>query len=513
MPEEFLKKLKEHTKSEWKLAFISAAVIGLLTHMYVFTNMLPNHDGLTNIYNTQLKFQSGRFFLGPLSGISSFFDLPWVNGIVAIFYLALMTVIVVELFEIRKTVSIILTAGLIVTFPTVSATFSYMFTADGYMAGNLLAVVAILLTKKYRFGFIPASLIFYISVGVYQANLPLLLMFIAVWLIRELLFTDLSIVALTRYMIRFVSMTVIGMGLYALTFKGYQHFFSGKITDYQGLDQIGQSSGSVTDQLMKINDSFLAFFFRGFLTDAPVNVFELLNIGLFMTLVFMIVWSLVRNKLYTQISRMLMLVVCVGSLPILTYMLYFVSPGVEYHMLMVMSLVTVYLLPIIFYDRIEFPSFLANTYSWSVVVLSVMTIFNFAIISNIAYFNMSLKYERSYATVNRMLDRMEQTEGYEQATQIAVIGYLSMKTELSSVKVADNIPSMTGAMGDTFLFQPYHYEYMLANQFGKKLNRVDEEELAVLRASDTVREMDSWPASDSIKVVEDTLIIKLSPQF
>ncbi|MBM7701315.1 glucosyltransferase domain-containing protein [Metabacillus iocasae] len=500
--------LKKRIKKEWKVAFISTIVLGLLTHMYVFTNMLPNHDGLTNIYNTQLKFQSGRFFLGPLSGISSFFDLPWINGLFAIFYLALMTVVVTELFDLRKTLSIVLTAGLIVAFPTVAATFSYMFTADGYMAGNLLAVLAIVITKKYRLGFLPASFIFYISVGVYQANLPLLLMFITVWLIRELLITDRSIQSIFQYIVRFVSMTGIGMGMYAITFKTYQHMFSGKITSYQGLDEIGQSSGSVLDQVVKIKDSTLEFFFRGFVTDAPVNVFELLNVGLFIVIAFMIGWCFLQNKLYAQPAKVGVLFACLFSLPFLVYMLYFISPGVDYHMLMVMSIVSVYLLPIIVYDRLDVSSTINNAYSWSVVVLLSLTIFNFAIISNIAYFNMSLKYERSYAVMNRILDRIEQTEGYENATQLAVLGSISMKTEMSSINVAENIPSMTGAMGDTFLFQPYHYEYMLANQFGKQLYRVDEEKLEELRNSTMFDEMESWPASSSIKIVNDVVIIK-----
>ena len=102
MPELFLKNVWANVNKEWKIAWISTFVIGLLTHLYVMTNTLPNHDGLVNIYHSQMKFSSGRFFLGPFSGISSYFDLPWINGLLSIIYLALMTVLLVEIFRIQE---------------------------------------------------------------------------------------------------------------------------------------------------------------------------------------------------------------------------------------------------------------------------------------------------------------------------------------------------------------------------------------------------------------------------
>ena len=259
MPEEFFSKLKKVIKREWKIAFFSAIIIGFLTHMYVFTNMLPNHDGLINIYSSQLRFTSGRFFLGPFSGISSFFDLPWIIGSLSVLYLALTAVVLTEFFELHKTLAIILAAGLIVTFPTVAATFSYMFTADGYMMGILLAVLALLITKKYKFGFFPASFILYLSVGIYQANLPVVLAAVTVWFIRELVLNQMKIKRLFYLLVRYAGMIVIGMGFYAVTYNAYQKLFDGEISSYQGLNQIGQHSDGIVDQFIKVKDTAMEF--------------------------------------------------------------------------------------------------------------------------------------------------------------------------------------------------------------------------------------------------------------
>ncbi|MFD1736830.1 glucosyltransferase domain-containing protein [Bacillus salitolerans] len=510
MPEELLKKWNERIKPEWRLAFIAALLIGFFTHMYVFTNMLPNHDGLINIYNTQRKFGSGRFFLGSFSGISSYFDLPWVIGSLSILYLSIMSVLLTELFELKKKLSIILTAGLIITFPTVAATFSYMFTADGYMAGNLLAVLAILVTKKYKLGFLAGAVILFVSVGIYQANLTLILTVISIWFIRELLFQTVSIKSFFLYLLRYVSMTVIGMGLYTLTFKAYQIWFGGTITDYQGLNEVGTTAGTYSDQFSKIKEASLEFFFRGFVTTNPIKLFELLNVGLLILVVLILLVVAIQKKIYVKPVHFLLLIFCIVSLPILSFSLYFVSPGVEYHMLMVMALSSFYLLPIILYDRLEVPTFGARLNSWGVVVFVSLTIFNFALIDNIAYFNMTLKYEKSYALVNRILDRVEQTEGYEDVEKLFVYGRVTMKTKNASERIPENIPTMTGAMGEIILAQPYHYQYMLANYFGKSLKLANEREQEAILNSEEFLEMPVWPANGSIKIVDHIAIIKLS---
>lgn len=508
MPEDILEKIKKGIKKEWKISFFSTIIIGFLTHMYIFTNRIPNHDGLINIYNTQLKFQSGRFFLGPFSGISSYFDLPWINGSLSIIYLGLVAVVLNEFFELRKTLSLILSGGLIVTFPTIASTFSYLFTADGYMMGFLLSVLALLMTKRYKMGFIPGSVLLYLSVGIYQANLTLVLTIIAVWFLRELLFPQKNLKVLFRALSKYGFLVVLGMSYYTITFKLYQKVFSGHLTDYQGIDQIGVHSGSILGKFLQIKDAFMHFFFRGFFTDYPIKLFEVFNLILFVVIVFAVVWLMISNKVYQSPLRMLIMMVCAVLIPIFSYCLYFVSPGVEYHMLMVMSLVSIYQLPLLLYDRFEIRTITIKWLSWGTVLTAALIIFNFSIISNIAYFNATLKYERSAALMNRVLDRMEQTEGFEDATKIAVFGIISMNTQISSTTVSKNIPEMTGAMGEVILSRPYHFEYMLANQFGVALERLSEEELDDLQKDPLVQQMEPWPSKNSVKIYNGIVILK-----
>src|SRR5690606_13411018 len=107
MPEDFFGKWFKRIKPQWQTAFISAAVFGFLTPMYIFTSSWRDHDGIIRIYSPQQGFQMGRFFLTPFSGIGSYFELPWINGILSGFYLALTAVVLTELFRLKKKLSIV----------------------------------------------------------------------------------------------------------------------------------------------------------------------------------------------------------------------------------------------------------------------------------------------------------------------------------------------------------------------------------------------------------------------
>ena len=69
--------IKKNIKQSWKLAFVSALVMGLLIHLPVMLSDIPNHDGLDSLYFDQNMITSGRWFLTIACGISSYFTLDF----------------------------------------------------------------------------------------------------------------------------------------------------------------------------------------------------------------------------------------------------------------------------------------------------------------------------------------------------------------------------------------------------------------------------------------------------
>lgn len=77
---------KQRLRKEHKQAFFAAFFIGLLVHIYKFTNDLPNNDTVFYYFSYQNIVKSGRWALSPACAISSFFR-PAVGDRMYILYL------------------------------------------------------------------------------------------------------------------------------------------------------------------------------------------------------------------------------------------------------------------------------------------------------------------------------------------------------------------------------------------------------------------------------------------
>ena len=140
-----------------------------------------------NLYSDQNMITSGRQFLQFACGISSYYDLPWFNGLLAIFYLAITSVLVVEGLGIRSHINAALSAGIIVTFPSVISTFGYTYTVDGYMLAGLLAAAAFLITDRKKWGCFAGAVLLGIGLGIYQAFLSFAIILCILRLLLDIL--------------------------------------------------------------------------------------------------------------------------------------------------------------------------------------------------------------------------------------------------------------------------------------------------------------------------------------
>ena len=124
---------------EWKVCFFSALLVGLIAHFYKITNWLPNWDSLVFRYDPQNMIGLGRWFLPVVCSFSSFYDLPFLNGLIAIVFHALSAVCICRIFNVQKKITAALIGALIVSFPTVTSIMMYNYVADGYAIAFLLA--------------------------------------------------------------------------------------------------------------------------------------------------------------------------------------------------------------------------------------------------------------------------------------------------------------------------------------------------------------------------------------
>ena len=134
--------VKRGLSKTWE-TFVSALCFGLLAHLFMLVNKLPNHDDVFYLFGLGASLSSGRWGIDVLSKLFPSYSMPWFHGILSLLLLAVSCCLIVDLFHVQKKLYRILLAGLIVSFPSQVGIFGYMFTSSAYAVSMLLAVLSV----------------------------------------------------------------------------------------------------------------------------------------------------------------------------------------------------------------------------------------------------------------------------------------------------------------------------------------------------------------------------------
>ncbi len=506
-PAELWSMIKQHSKREWKIAFLSAFLLGLLIHMPMMVRDIPNHDGLDSLYFDQNMITSGRWFLTVACGISSYFTLPWMIGLLAVLYLALSSVVLVEFLEIRKTLHIVLISGLLLSFPAIASTFAYVFTMDGYMLALFLAVLSVLLAKKYKLGWLAGAVCLACSMGTYQAYLPFAVLLSIYGVVMIAMGEDTLKGKLCRSL-RYLYMGVTGVAGYYGILKILLKLQGKELASYQGISSMGEvERAGLWDILVRVYTDFGGFTLKG--NVLVNNGFSLIAVcGLVLLTAVILLGQIFRNKWWKSVWLYVILVLLFIGLPIGTNIILFVSPEVTYHVLMRYQWVLYPILMIAFIEGSGEEHQNESWKEWGVLLTAGILIWNFAVTDNIAYSNLQKRYEKTYAYCVRLLDRIEQTPGYYQGIPIAMIGVVGDESYPATDITQDVTSNLIGMNGDVLLYTGNNYELFIRNYLGATLNILPTEAMEEIYYSQEYREMDSFPGENSVKLIDGIIYVK-----
>jgi len=504
-------------KPEWKTAFLAAVILGLLIHMPILTSDIPNHDGLESMYFDQNMITSGRWFLTIACGFSSYYTLPWLIGVLGIFFLGLTAAALTEILEIHNRGVIIIISGLLVAFPALASTFSYVYTLDGYMLALLLAVSAVLLTGKYRFGFIGGGICLAFSLGIYQSYLPfaILLSIYGILMIAMKENKEGGGKGKIRSALNYLWMGITGIVLYFLILQVLLKIQGKELASYQGINEMGAAkSNGLMGMAVEMYRDFFAFTVKG-----NVLVNNVFAAAAFLVLVLLAGWVLLRltvkQKWWKSPWFYLLIIVTPALVPLSANVILVISPEVTYHILMRYQWVLLPILLLAFTARFRPEAFGRKAAGRIPITASVLAllaggvlVFNYCVMDNIAYSNLQKKYEKTYAYCIRLLDRMEQTDGYYQGIPVAMVGVVGDESYPLTDITGKVTSGMIGMTGDSLLYTGANYQDFMKHYLGATLNFLPAEEMGKIYYTEAYREMGSFPAVDSIRIVDGIMYVK-----
>lgn len=507
---DWLNTIRKKTKKEWCIAFASTFIIGLLIHFYKFSNTLLNHDSVFNFYHSQNMVGSGRWLLSVACSFSSFFDLPWVTGILSLIFISLTTVVIIDLFEVKNPVVIGLTGGLLVSFPAITEALFFGFTADGFFLSMLLAAIAARLQKindNKISHLILSMLLICCSCGIYQAYVSFALMLLLCHFIFYVLnHEDVKTADCFKWIGRQIINFGGGLGLYFVIWKiclKVEHFTA---TSYQGINDLKFSFGTITSAIPDIIKSFVTTLLEWNVFEHGWTLYGILNVIFILLAAAVLVFVILKTKLYKQKIKLILVFISCAAVPFVAYMWRFTSDTVSYGYRMLASLFVILAFILILADK-YYNKFLGS----AAAILLALIIFNNGINANISYFYLDKEYKNSYAQAIEMVSRIHEND--TDIKEVIVIGDSRIEDSLDEDPVKKYIPYFASMIEQSYLFDNEHWVPFINNTFYADYIKADNAKEEKIKSMKETESMGVWPASDSIQIIDNVIVIKISENY
>ena len=501
---------KEKVKREWKLAFLAAFLGCLLVHIFKFTNTLPNHDSVYHPYAVQNMTISGRWFLQYACGVSSYFDLPWMNGLLCAVYLGLTAAIVTETLDMKNPVVIVLSSLVLVTTISTTETLFFEFTADGYLLALMMCALASCLSCKGNrwYHYVISGICICLSLAVYQAYLSFSVVLCICYLVNNMLNGDMGTKAFRRWFARHLIIYGMAMAAYYSIWKLILVVTDIQATDYQGINQIGVPHvATILSGAVESVKNLLLFFLEWNILEHPITLYAVLNILFLLCFVYIMIAAIVKSGIWKKKASLLTLLIClIACVPVISIWR-FLSDGVQYRPMMMHSVSLLYILAIVLFDK-----WACKRISTAFGLLVALICFNCSVIANISYFYLDKCYERSYYMGSQMMESIEQAqEEYgEEIESIAFIGTQVENVAFANTHPADRIHLMGMQLEEHLIYDHTHAYLYISNTYGLDLPAASYEDRQALENTVDVQNMGIWPEENSVEIVDGILVIKLS---
>lgn len=244
-----------------RAALLGCFAAGFFGHLFAITNLIPNPDGISRVYDLQQMTVSGRWFLHYASLWHGYVQAPAVIGFFALLFLSCAAALTVSLLRVRSALTGGLCGALMALFPTVAYTFLYLFTASAYCFGLLLAVLAVWLAVRYRCGWLFAAPLLACAVGTYQAYLAAAASLALIHVVLCALEGTQTAKELFLRALRMLGLLAVGLALYFCILCVFLWAKDLTLLNYKGIGELGGGLGGLLSGVAAAYRTFFSYFF------------------------------------------------------------------------------------------------------------------------------------------------------------------------------------------------------------------------------------------------------------
>lgn len=495
-----------------KSFFVGTYLLAFVVHFYILSSYIPNHDDLAGIIaNVDLTI-SGRWFSKYATRISSVYTMHAVNGTMSLVLLSVAIVLLINILGIKKKSYKILIAMLCVTFPTIAGILSYMQTADGYALSILLAVVGCYFLQRQSVqNFIGAVCCFTVSCGIYQAYITFSIGLIYIIILRKFLKQGKIERDLWRLILYSGSAIIISLLAYVGVLRIVLKISGQNLSIYSNINTMGQYTpkemlGNFADAYRNFGSFFLGY--KGIYSGVLVTA----NLAIVGFIVILLAFWGRRcsgiHKLYFLIL-ILLLPVAFNSIELLK------PAGNHCSILTTYALVLVYVLGIcLLHDVGEKRNFSKMGGNLCIVLAMIVVIWNNYLLTNEIYMKLDLTWEKSKLWASRLLEDIQDVDGYQTNIPVMVDGLSSLNSDRQEDVVLDELDFLLLTDSYTFCVDSDEYNENLLFHYYKNLLDIEiipasQEEKTLIRESVIYKRMPNYPNAGGVRMIGNVIVVKV----
>lgn len=498
--------------------FLYSFLCGIVAHGSVMTKALFWHDGLKCAYSVKINNAIGlgrwmRAFLAHI--VACMFggtnpSLPVFYGVVSLFFIAASAYLIIRMFNIQSRTMQLVLCGLMVSFPAVTSTFAYMFTAPYYFLGLFLATLAVFIARQWTDarGFAIGALCVSCSLGLYQAYIAVAASLFVMTLIFDIVNDRYP--SIPRFLGRAfycLGVLIVGLAVYYGIWMVCLKALNVTPWSYQGVSSIGQKGIGV--YLKGISKAYRVFFlsdltYRDNLYPMGLRTAQIIMIAL--SIVFsicLIVRSLRKNVLFGIVLALL-----IALLPLSFNLVYMLGvSSVHTVMLYGQCMLYVYLICAamhVFRDRAGFHVACCRATVLALIILVAMDTF----FDNGCYMKAEMMLQQTISNMTVLVAKIKTVEGYRDDMPVCISATgekdatIMKNTALKDYMLVPwnmIVPyeknfSTKNAKAILSRWCGFSPKYVTASKFGHKKE---------------ISKMPSYPDDGSVKIIDGTVVVRM----
>ena len=522
---------------------IFAVVFGLAAHAYCYFNLTLSHDALFSLYrqDAEGQIQLGRFMHVPYQFVRGGITAPALIGFLSLVFLSLSSYLTVRLLDIRNTLLVALTCGILATNVTLTFTnATYLHESDMYLLALLLACGAVWCCRAWKHGWLVGAVLAMLSLGFYQAYFSVALMLFIMIAIGRVLDGAPPKQVLAE-ILPMLGTVALGFALYlVMVFATTSLTGVGLSTGYNGLEGAGDFS---TVSIPALIAQTWLYPVRYLVTPEGLypRFMGVANIVLSLATLVTLVWLARRARV--SAGGVAIMIVLLLLMPFAANYVYVISKGII-HSLMVYAFFYWYVFAIQIQQRAigtcegegkskcdgadaakregvdaakregadmallptvrGLPAVTATV----VALVCAMAVLFGIVFANQAYFKKQLQFEATEFAVDRVLDRVEQLDGYVPGQTPVYLAGSFHDSPLFAERVGFQDIQGTGFYWQSAITydEASYFSFIL----GYPINLLTNEQAAAQLNMSAVEGMGVFPAADSTAMVNNVAVVRLS---